>query len=732
MKLPLFPCRRSAAGSLLLFLVLPLAVGSCTSDPGRRAEAMRSLARWEDARLAPADSLRNLLVDQDAHLRRAAARSAGLIGRTDVLPELVGLLQDPSGAVRAQAAFALGLLQDERALPALEEMARDSRADQREAALLALGRLPNPGIALLQAAGSEAPREAALAWDGLRNQVARVDSTAMHDALEAGLRNADPNVLWRVLRCFERAVQPDLAGDVIAHLGHGDDQVVVHACRALSHTADAVALRALIDAGDHFDRFRNRQRERTAIARLRAVGALSAQLEGLPEAEQQRRADEMAALLIQGAGDSSPFVGATALTAMSEWTRDLVLPPEAARQESLLPVWRIRMARAAHAHLDHRSLPVRRAACSAWADLRGSGATEELMGLLQHETDLPVRTAILGAVGRIHPAPLPALTVFLAPSRAAGERATALEALAHALRRTEPDTVPAWRRDEVLQLMGSAAADPDFVVAATAAGLLGRFPGPRQWEALCRSWDRPDDLQDRDVQLAVLGSFEQLGAPAQAAGIDSISTASTLERAAEILRGAFDSPDLRVRLAARRAALATRLLPERLIPTEPSLRATLPAFGRSPLQPPVAVPGSAPEVLCRSDRGEFTIRLDGRRAPNTCAAFVDLIGKGFYDGLTFHRVVPDFVAQGGDPRGDGWGGPGYTIRSEWSEAPYRRAAVGIAHSGKDTGGSQFFITLSEQPHLNGRYTVFGEVSGGMDVVDRLEAGDRFTLEIAGD
>ena len=87
------------------------------------------------------------------------------------------------------------------------------------------------------------------------------------------------------------------------------------------------------------------------------------------------------------------------------------------------------------------------------------------------------------------------------------------------------------------------------------------------------------------------------------------------------------------------------------------------------------------------------------------------------------------MVQGGDPRGDGWGGPGFTIRSEWSHARYERAAVGIANDGKDTGGSQFFVTLSEQPHLNGRYTIFGHVTEGMDIVDRMEVGDRFSLQI---
>ena len=100
-----------------------------------------------------------------------------------------------------------------------------------------------------------------------------------------------------------------------------------------------------------------------------------------------------------------------------------------------------------------------------------------------------------------------------------------------------------------------------------------------------------------------------------------------------------------------------------------------------------------------------------------------LARKGFYDGLTFHRVVPDFVVQSGDPRGDGQGGPGYTIRDEINERPYLRGTVGMALDWAGTGGSQFFITYLPQPHLDARYTAFGRVVAGMEVVDRIEQWD---------
>jgi cyclophilin family peptidyl-prolyl cis-trans isomerase len=110
-------------------------------------------------------------------------------------------------------------------------------------------------------------------------------------------------------------------------------------------------------------------------------------------------------------------------------------------------------------------------------------------------------------------------------------------------------------------------------------------------------------------------------------------------------------------------------------------------------------------------------------APQTTQNFMTLARKGYFNGLQIHRVVPNFVVQDGDPRGDGSGGPGYTIRDELNDRPYLRGTVGMALAGPDTGGSQFFITHSPQPHLDAKYTVFGHVVNGMDVVDRLQQLD---------
>lgn len=130
-----------------------------------------------------------------------------------------------------------------------------------------------------------------------------------------------------------------------------------------------------------------------------------------------------------------------------------------------------------------------------------------------------------------------------------------------------------------------------------------------------------------------------------------------------------------------------------------------------------------PDVEIATSKGTFLVRFLPDAAPFTCLNIGELIRRRFYNRLTFHRVVPNFVIQGGDPRGDGWGGPGFAMRSEFSYEHYDRGMVGVASAGKDTEGSQFFVTHSKQPHLDGRYTIFGEVIQGMDVVDRIQIGD---------
>jgi peptidyl-prolyl cis-trans isomerase B (cyclophilin B) len=133
----------------------------------------------------------------------------------------------------------------------------------------------------------------------------------------------------------------------------------------------------------------------------------------------------------------------------------------------------------------------------------------------------------------------------------------------------------------------------------------------------------------------------------------------------------------------------------------------------------------AKQALIQLANGQqVKIDLFDKDAPNTVANFEKLANEGFYDGLSFHRVIPGFVAQGGCPKGTGTGGPGYTIKCEINPNKHERGSLSMAHAGPNTGGSQFFIVYKPQPHLDGVHTVFGKVTEGMEHVDAFQGQDK--------
>jgi cyclophilin family peptidyl-prolyl cis-trans isomerase len=189
------------------------------------------------------------------------------------------------------------------------------------------------------------------------------------------------------------------------------------------------------------------------------------------------------------------------------------------------------------------------------------------------------------------------------------------------------------------------------------------------------------------------------------------------------LQTALADKDWAVRL--RAASLLKQLAPQPAADLDDQIRpapttlATAAYEATHLVNPPVST-----MVYLDTDRGTIQIELAVLDAPLTVENFVTLARKGFFDGVSVHRVVPDFVIQSGDPRGDGEGGPGYTIRDERNERAFLRGTVGMAlDEWADTAGSQFFITYSPQPHLDAKYTAFGRVVSGMDVVDRIQPGD---------
>jgi peptidyl-prolyl cis-trans isomerase B (cyclophilin B) len=241
---------------------------------------------------------------------------------------------------------------------------------------------------------------------------------------------------------------------------------------------------------------------------------------------------------------------------------------------------------------------------------------------------------------------------------------------------------------------------PDPAITTIVASKLGRLKDRESVAVLLKAYPHFQAPQDTEPMLAIISALENI-ADTQAVALlkqESNSTHFEIRQAArnalqEISGEAF-GPDT----VANRSQTKTDF---NLIETE-----------------------DLPHIRFVTSGGEFEMILFPRKAPLTVSNFMELVKQGFYEGIFFHRVVPGFVIQAGDPRGDGWGGPGYYVPCEYNDIFYDRGVVGMAHAGKDTGGSQFFITHTPQPHLNGRHTGFGKVIKGMDVVDTIKLYDR--------
>ena len=245
-------------------------------------------------------------------------------------------------------------------------------------------------------------------------------------------------------------------------------------------------------------------------------------------------------------------------------------------------------------------------------------------------------------------------------------------------------------------------ADQDAMVRAAAVEALAGRKALPQPEELLRLLARERGVAAPDAAVALV---EALG-----------GGKSLPEGAGAALEGLVASPDPVLARAAWKTLAAhgvARPLPEVVTGEGPEFYRRVVAWAATPRW-----------IEIVTVRGTLQVALDTADAPLSCFRLSDLAEKKFFDGLTFHRVEPNFVVQGGDPRGDGWGGPGFTLRDELSGGAFETGSVGIALSGPDTGGSQLFVTLTPRPHLNGRFALIGKVVAGLDAAQRLRAGDR--------
>jgi len=304
----------------------------------------------------------------------------------------------------------------------------------------------------------------------------------------------------------------------------------------------------------------------------------------------------------------------------------------------------------------------RGAAARALLAREGAAALPEVRALLA-DTSLYARNAALAAVAELTPPAVarPLVEARLEPPAALLERMTAAEALG---RMGARDLAPRLR---------AGLDDREALFAAACAAGLAALGDSASVPALARAYALRAADADADARLAIRDALRELAGRA---------FADSLERAHAVGR-------------------------------EPVTYAA--DFGDPPRER---------RAVIRTTAGDLEWALEGDAAPRTVRNFVRLARSGYFNGTAFHRVVPNFVIQDGDPTGTGSGGPGWTIRCEYNRLRYAPGMVGMALSGKDTGGSQWFVTHSPQPHLDGRYTIFARVTRGMDVVRRIVQGDR--------
>ena len=293
-------------------------------------------------------------------------------------------------------------------------------------------------------------------------------------------------------------------------------------------------------------------------------------------------------------------------------------------------------------------------------------------------------------------------------------RVKELEKIAHSdndpmMRAAAVGALGKLKDDAVPPLLVPALRDPDFTVATAAAEAIGAQHVREAAPALMEAYDAHDEREFVDLKIEVIHVLGEMG----------ITAADSL------LFHATRHDDPRVRAAAVEAITKLALTPPP-VPTDRQFHEA--AFDRT-RRKTLAPPRGIVRAIITTKHGNIDVELFGDDAIQTVATFVKLAKEGFYKGLTFHRVVPNFVVQGGDPRGDGSGDAGFTIPAEVSRHRYMEGVLGIADAGKDTGSCQWFVTLSPQPHLDGRYTVFGRVTNGMDVVWKLDQADTFDVKI---
>jgi len=604
--------------------------------------------------------------------RARAALAVGQVQMRERFGLLRRLLIDSDTAVAASAAFALGIGHDSGAVSALARVVVAAPEPVAREAAWALGELGDAARAALGASLGEGDAQPLV-----RSPAAQRSGLVRGELLQA-------TVKLKVLPLT--VVTPWLSDTAI--------EAVRGAAYAIARPRVLAGARPMLALATHRDEL-----VRQYVARTLARTSVGDSLVARARSALGSLVADSSARVRANAARSLGTYGAVATADMRRALADPDVNVRVAALENIGTVfssdgdaWRQAWARDS-THIVRQTLLV--SARRAQSDALAKGETE-----WASSGDWRQRLAALDARLADRKADRAALARGAAMDQDGRVRAAALAAITPALAGT-PDVRPLLKR---------ALTDPDAQVRAVATSSLGRQASAEDLSEVITSWTMSQRVVDEDARTAALRFI------ASAWQRDSVRVPANLRSRLSALAAPASRAE---------RALVGRVTPLAAWQRAPGVESPRPladynriarAWLRGSTRKPVA--------LVHTERGDITLELYSADAPLVVDAFIRLAREGYYRDTWFHRVVPNFVAQDGNPRGDGSGGPGFTVRDALTRRRHERGAVGLATAGPDTGGAQYYLCHSAQPHLDGHYTVLGRVVSGADIMDQLVQGDR--------
>jgi len=630
--------------------------------------AQSGVAPDVEFRAAMTPDLSDLVRDPDSAIRARAALAIGRVGLVDGVPSLESVLGDPSDVVRGNAAFALGLLGSRASVPALLPLLADVSVVVRGRAIEALGLIgERSAAAAIVRAGTDCP-----AW---------LASVAADD--EAWPKGPEIEMCRLSLYALVRLQDFDALAQIAIDSAGRPVSSWWPVAYALQRSGDRRALPAL-----------------RALASANGSTTVGFALRGLTALEDPEALPLARALAVNRTADVKLRVAAVRLIARTGTAVDAkaIVPilseeppssPLAIEVAGALGAMRAPEAFEIIVDLLSASAPAMRAAALGAAARIDPDAFLLVLSGLPRDPDWTVRASLATVLATLPAERVTPALADLSVDADARVHSAALRALALV------------KAPDLADRLNAALLVPDFAGRATAADLMGDLLPPGGATRLEAAYTRATSDSAYGARLAAVEAIAKYG-----------------DEAVPTLRAALSDAEWPIRL--RAAALLRAMNVADAWPVRPAVLGHAPEYFESDA---LLHPAYSPRAFVETRRGVIEVQLELVDAPLTVARFIEQARAGLFNGLRVHRLVPGFVIQTGDPRGDGNGGPGYTQRDEWNPTPFLRGSVGMAHAGPETAGSQWFITTSPQPHLDARYTAFGRVVGGWDVLDLVAVDD---------